>query len=99
MDPRMTAAVTQLVGLISDRCRRYFRRKPNYEDIAYVLRQISDDQSGNYENPALVPLTKWLRHWFKAPLGTLACEAKAYIHCVVQETIFAEPHTLATFLV
>src|ERR1700694_5468628 len=48
-------------------CSSYFSEyfpdspEPNYEDIANIAKQVKDSLSGEYENPALLPLLQNLR--------------------------------------
>lgn len=55
--------VVAFVGDLKQLCDDYFRsqekdRTTNYEDIAYVARQIEDGLLSEYENPALLPLNE-----------------------------------------
>jgi SIR2-like domain len=55
--------VVAFVGELKQLCDDYFRsqekeRATNYEDIAYVARQIDDGLLSEYENPALLPLNQ-----------------------------------------
>lgn len=57
------ADVVRFVGNLKQLCDDYFAsqekdRTTNYEDIAYVARQIEDGLLSEYENPALLPLTE-----------------------------------------
>ena len=52
-------------GGIKELCDEYWAsqdkgRETNYEDIAYVVRQIEDGLMSEYENPALLPLNRKL---------------------------------------
>lgn len=55
-EPGAMTSVLDFIKEIQRRCRKYFKRNIDHEDIAYVVWQVRDEQSGNYENPALVPL-------------------------------------------
>jgi hypothetical protein len=55
-EPDPMISVLAFIREIQQRCFKYFERWVNYEDIAYVVWQVQEQQSGNYENPALVPL-------------------------------------------
>lgn len=55
--------VVDFIRELKELCDEYFRsqdkdRTTNYEDIAYVARQIEDGLLSEYENPALLPLNK-----------------------------------------
>lgn len=55
--------VVDFVGEVKTLCDDYFRsqekdRTTNYEDIAYIARQIEDGLLSEYENPALLPLNQ-----------------------------------------
>ena len=55
------AEVVRFVGDLKELCDDYFasqekNRTTNYEDIAYVARQIEEGLLSEYENPALLPL-------------------------------------------
>lgn len=55
--------VVEFVRDVKELCDDYFRsqekdRTTNYEDIAYVARQIEDGLLSEYENPALLPLNE-----------------------------------------
>ncbi len=57
------AEVIRFVGDLKQLCDDYFQsqeknRTANYEDIAYVARQIEDGLLSEYENPALLPLNE-----------------------------------------
>lgn len=57
--------VVSFVGDLNNLCDQYFRsqdknRTTNYEDIAYVARQIEEGFLSEYENPALLPLNQRL---------------------------------------
>jgi hypothetical protein len=57
-------------------------RSANYEDVANLAKQVTDAISGEYENPALLPLLAELqRHVTNLP--ELATETQAYIRDVV----------------
>jgi hypothetical protein len=94
--PGRMQSVLGFIREIQRRCSRYFRREVNYEDIAYVAWQIRDQQSENYENPALVPLIILLRRKFpgKERLVSIARQACAYIHCVVRDMLSKPPSGL-----
>ena len=61
-----TRGVREVVGFVRELktlCDDYFasqekERTTNYEDIAYVARQIEDGLRSEYENPALLPLNE-----------------------------------------
>jgi hypothetical protein len=55
--------VVEFVNELRELCDRYFEsqgkdRTTNYEDIAYIARQIEDGLLSEYENPALLPLNE-----------------------------------------
>lgn len=57
--------IVAFVGELKDLCNQYFQsqdktRTTNYEDLAYVARQIEDGLMSEYENPALLPLNRQL---------------------------------------
>jgi hypothetical protein len=57
-----------------------------------VVWQVHDEQSGNYENPAVVPLIRQVRRRFSGTrLIELASEAHTYIRCVVRDMLSKEP--------
>jgi len=75
-------------------------RFTNYEDIYYVVSQIRDSESGNYDNPAIqclidkimpeiIPLLVGKEQ--KMQLLTFATEATHYIHDVVWHMLNKEP--------
>jgi SIR2-like domain len=81
--PGNVAFVSELKQL----CDEYFaaqdkNRKTNYEDIAYVARQIEDGLSSEYENPALLPLIERLQAG-RDDLGLIAAAAANYIDDIV----------------
>ena len=97
LDPDRMVSVLAFIKELQRRCNGYFSRGISYEDIAYIAWQIRDQQSGNYENPALVPLVRSLRQKFprnKLEIGNLAREACAYIHCVVRDMLSKAPSGL-----
>ena len=62
---RNLSAIIRFVGDLKELCDEYLRsqekdRTTNYEDIAYVARQIEDGLTSEYENPALLPLNNRL---------------------------------------
>jgi hypothetical protein len=85
--------IVEFVGELKELCDEYFRsqdkeRETNYEDIAYVARQVEDALSSEYENPALLPLIEQLerRH---DDLRQLAGAASDYIEDVVRSLLGA----------
>jgi hypothetical protein len=86
--PEILRFVQTLKGLCDD----YFEsqakyRTTNYEDIAYVARQIDDGLTSEYENPALLPLNQRLRAEGRRTLDELSSIAAAsadYIDDVVR---------------
>lgn len=92
MKPDAFASVLAFIREIQRLCSKYFRREVSYEDTAYVVWQINDEQSGNYENPALVPLIRLFHRRFPGTrLPELAREAQTYIHCVVEDMLSKAP--------
>jgi hypothetical protein len=74
--------VVGLVGELKKCCDDYWlamdkSRTTNYEDIAYIARQLSDALAAQYENPALLPLMRRLRRARGGTLGDLAILAEA----------------------
>ncbi len=62
-------------------------REPNYEDIAYVAKQIEDGLGSEYENPALPPLIQSLERRFGDDLYSVAEAAANYIDDVVRSLL------------
>lgn len=60
-------------------------RTANYEDVANLAKQVGDAISGEYENPALLPLLRELREDVPDPseLMDLATQTRDYIRDVV----------------
>jgi SIR2-like domain len=55
--------ILRFVEEVEQLCDEYFEsqakeRTTNYEDIAYVARQVADGLTSEYENPALLPLNR-----------------------------------------
>jgi hypothetical protein len=86
------ADVIRFVGDLKQLCDDYFHsqekdRTTNYEDIAYVARQIEDGLLSEYENPALLPLNeRFSVDAGRAPheLARLAGTSADYIEDVVR---------------
>lgn len=85
-------------------------RKTNYEDLYYVVSQLEDNVTGEYDNPALFPLVQWLLVQtngldFPVPyrkvgpwtIGELAGEATKYIHDVARSLLVQIPQGLDHF--
>jgi hypothetical protein len=56
----MVEPVLELVEDLRQRAAAYFDRRPNYEELAQVVRQINDALSKEYESPAVMPLVDLL---------------------------------------
>ena len=61
--PPKLPEIRAFVETVKRLCDEYFEsqdkdRTTNYEDIAYVARQIDDGLMSEYENPALLPLNR-----------------------------------------
>jgi hypothetical protein len=84
--------ILAFVGELKELCDDYFQsqdktRETNYEDIAYVARQIEDGLSSEYENPALLPLIQELGAGDDAALERRAQSAAEYIEDVVRSLL------------
>jgi hypothetical protein len=84
--------IVDFVGELKHLCDNYFRsqdkeRQTNYEDIAYLARQIEDGLSSEYENPALLPLIENLGAGDDAQLEHSARAAGDYIEDVVRSLL------------
>ena len=84
--------IVAFVGELKELCDEYFRsqdkdRETNYEDIAYVARQIEDGLSSEYENPALLPLIKRLEVGRGDELDRLTADAANYIDDIVRSLL------------
>jgi hypothetical protein len=85
-------AIVASVGELKTLCDTYFRsqdkaRESNYEDIAYVARQIEDGLSAEYENPALLPLIERLETTHGNELERLAGATADYIEDIVRSLL------------
>jgi hypothetical protein len=91
-----TAPLAEVVAFVEELrqlCADYFasqdkNRVTNYEDIAYVARQIEDGLRSEYENPALLPLNERLcrqRRWEAPELEQVAGDTADYIEDVVRD--------------
>ena len=86
-----TRAELGLIKTVYRRCAQYFDRDVNYEDVAYVIWQVSNEQTRNYENPAIVPLLQQLRKSVpRADLTRVAADAYDYISCVVSSMLYRQ---------
>jgi hypothetical protein len=89
---RPPKAELKLINALYKRCQGYFSRDVDYEDVAYVLWQVANEQSGNYENPAIVPLLQRLRRIIpEKDLPHVSGEACTYISCVVERMLAKRP--------
>ena len=84
--------IVAFVGDLKKLCDEYFRsqdknRETNYEDIAYIARQIEDGLSSEYENPALLPLIKQLEVGRGDELKRFAADAANYIDDIVRSLL------------
>jgi hypothetical protein len=78
----------RLINTVYRRCGRYFRRGVTDEDVAYIIWQVLNEQSGNYENAALIPLLRQLRKCLPAAsLTEVASDAYDYISSVVSSML------------
>jgi hypothetical protein len=85
-------AIVEFVRELEQLCDDYFRsqdktRGTNYEDIAYVARQIEDGLTSEYENPALLPLNERLETVYGDDLVRIAGAAADYIDDVVSSLL------------
>jgi hypothetical protein len=84
--------IVELVGELRELCDKYFAsqdkdRETNYEDIAYVARQIEDGLTSEYENPALLPLIEQLEQKYGHDLVHEAGAAADYIDDIVRSLL------------
>ena len=77
-------------GELRELADTYFRewldgRAANYEDVANLAKQIADAISGEYENPALLPLLGTLAGQPPDPIALMqrATDARAYVRDIV----------------
>lgn len=68
-------------------------RTANYEDVANLAKQVEDALSGEYENPALLPLLLELQQEIDDPqeLGQRANETRNYIRDIVWRMLNRRP--------
>lgn len=67
-----------------------FQHNVNYEDIYYVLKQIGDSYSMEYENPAIISLIEEIvkaGHWSEKSFRHLIKESIIFIECMVWQLI------------
>jgi hypothetical protein len=55
-DVRHAVSLLRLLMTVSERAARGAGRKPNYEDLYYLVRQLADFSTGELDNPAIGPL-------------------------------------------
>jgi hypothetical protein len=87
-------AIVAFVSEMKEQCDTYFRsqdktRETNYEDVAYVARQIKDGLGldAEYENPALLQLIDELEKTHGDDLGRMAGNAADYIADIVRSML------------
>lgn len=85
-------AIVDFVQKLEQLCDDYFRsqdktRTTNYEDIAYVARQIEDGLTSEYENPALLPLNERLGTAYGDELVRIAGAGADYIDDIVRSLL------------
>lgn len=84
--------IVDFVQKLEQLCDDYFRsqdktRGTNYEDIAYVARQIEDGLTSEYENPALLPLNERLGTVYGDELVRIAGAGADYIDDIVRSLL------------
>jgi hypothetical protein len=84
--------IVAFVGELKKLCDEYFAsqdkdRETNYEDVAYVARQIEDGLSAEYENPALMPLIERLEADRADDLERIAGDAANYVDDIVRSLL------------
>lgn len=101
------APILAFVGEMRTLCDDYFEsqektwlgepRVTDYEDIAYLARQIDDGITSEYENPALLPLNNMLRAKLGLSLDGLkdvAAISADYVEDIVRSMLGRTPTTL-----
>jgi hypothetical protein len=78
-----------LINRIKEYIDEFYEREINYEDIYYVISQLYEDMSKNYDNPILYPFTEEisLNDIGEMNAGELLKESLAYIEGVVKDTL------------
>ena len=91
--------LSHLIKIVSDyNSRLNINSVPNYEDLYYLIRQLSDSETKEYENPALLPLINEIELKFTNELKLFRSEPKEfmreslrYIHYVVFQLLKKDP--------
>jgi hypothetical protein len=97
---------TKLATLVHSYVERYYRDRPthptNYESIAYILTQVAETISGEFDNPAIQALIDQLNDDPKVAeicdgreLGSLAEQAATYITDIAWSMVKREPGSTA----
>jgi hypothetical protein len=86
------SGIVAFVGELKALCDEYFAsqdkdRERNYEDVAFVARQIEDGLSAEYENPALMPLIERLKADRPDSLERIAGDAANYVDDIVRSLL------------
>jgi hypothetical protein len=105
--PRVVSFINLIYRYIGEYYSYNSLYSPSYEDICYVITQIADSESGEYDNPALKPLIDRLNIDAKEILSKkngdlhldwnlfdLANESINYIHCIIGIKLSDLPNNL-----
>lgn len=99
--------IKEFLQFLSTEVSQYYKGKkaPNYEDLFYVVSQIDDAQSKEYDNPAIQPLIdkipkgildSWKNIWYRD--RSLPEETRKYIMDAVKHMLYLPLSKSATYL-